>query len=480
MPAVPALGLGLVVFGELLDLARSGCVDVIEVEPQTLWEKVGGSGGWRYVPNERLVDAIAEVGRPALIHGIGHPLGGTVRDPIEHLALLKSMADRLDARWVSEHLSFNRVLEAGSVDETGFLMPPRQSPAGARVAAARIADFRRAMGLPTAFELGVNYLSPEHDALDDGAYFTTVAEQSDAGILLDLHNLWCNERNGRSTVLEVIDALPLDRVWEVHLAGGMELDGYTLDAHSGRVPDEVLALAAEIIPRLPNLGAVIFEILPEHLPVLGLDGVADELDRLRPLWDLAPRAGDEPDEHLGLADVRPDAVLITPSASDLDEVAAWERSVDGAVRGSAPVDPRFDALPHDPGTALLRRLVDEFRASSLTRALRYTIIAMLARLGTAATHDVMNEYFAATPPDGFRAVECHQFAMYLHERDDVLAQVPYLAEVLAFERALIEATLFESSTTVVWSADPTTILESLERGALPDGLPVETVAMVVG
>jgi uncharacterized protein len=47
-----------------------------------------------------------------------------------------------------------------------------------------------------------------------------------------LHNLWCNQLNGRQQVLDVLAELPLDRVWEVHLAGGKEMDGLWLDAHS--------------------------------------------------------------------------------------------------------------------------------------------------------------------------------------------------------------------------------------------------------
>ena len=62
-----------------------------------------------------------------------------------------------------------------------------------------------------------------------------VAECADCGILLDLHNLFANGVNGRQSVEEFIAQLPLERVWEIHVAGGVELDGYWLDAHSGGV-----------------------------------------------------------------------------------------------------------------------------------------------------------------------------------------------------------------------------------------------------
>ena len=77
-----------------------------------------------------------------------------------------------------------------------------------------------------------DYLRPRPGELGDGEFFAAVAEQADCGILLDLHNLWCNERDGRQPVRDVLAELRLERVWEVHLAGGEELVGYLLDAHS--------------------------------------------------------------------------------------------------------------------------------------------------------------------------------------------------------------------------------------------------------
>jgi Protein of unknown function (DUF692) len=71
------------------------------------------------------------------------------------------------------------------------------------------------------------------------AYVAAIAEQADCGILLDLHNIWTNQRNGRQPVTDYIAQLPLDRVWEVHLAGGFETGGFYLDAHVGAIDPEL-------------------------------------------------------------------------------------------------------------------------------------------------------------------------------------------------------------------------------------------------
>lgn len=468
------LGVGLVYWSALAPLFEEGpgTVAVLELEPQTLWEKVASAGGWRYRLNESLLDQVAGHSQAKLVHGIGQPLGGSTTDPLDHVSLLRQTVDRLHPPWVSEHLSFNRVRTRNGVSETGFLLPPLQSDASVRVAASNIADYRRALGRPVAFETGVNYLRARDDEMDDGSFFGAVAEAAGSGILLDLHNLWCNESNGRGRVADVLVRLPLNQVWEVHLAGGMPLSGYWLDAHSGLVPEPLMEFAAEVIPRLPNLGALMFEVLPEHVPTVGLDGVRDQLDALRALWELRP-----PRTLRNITFPKP-RLTREPDANDLDEVRAWETALVDAVRGTATVETPFrDVLDGDPGLPVFRQLVRDFRAGALVRTLRYTMTALLVGLGRRETHELLDTYFASQQPDTYAAVEAHHFACFLLERQQMLDRVQYLSELLHFEHGLVKATIFGVSSDVQWSADPTSILEALDRGRLPAELPTTKSVM---
>ena len=81
--------------------------------------------------------------------------------------------------------------------------------------------------------------------MPDGAFAAQVAEAADCGIVLDLHNLLCNERNGRQWVEGFLAAIPPHRVWEIHVAGGKSQRGFWLDAHSGLVEPDLIAILAE-------------------------------------------------------------------------------------------------------------------------------------------------------------------------------------------------------------------------------------------
>lgn len=469
------LGVGLVYWPILAPLfdAGSDAVAVLELEPQTLWEKVSDRrGGWAYRLNESILRQVENHPQAKLVHGIGHPLGGSTVDPVEHLPLLRHAVDRLDPAWVSEHLSFNRVRTPHGVRETGFLLPPPQTPAGVGVAANNIAGYGEALDRPVAFETGVNYLQARDTEMEDGTYFGAVAEAAGCGILLDLHNLWCNEANGRRRVCDVLARMPLDRVWEVHLAGGMPLSGYWLDAHSGLVPEPLMDVAAEVIPTLPNLGALIFEILPEHVPAVGLDGVHRQLEALNVLWELRPTRARP---HL-LPAMSPDRK--EPDATDFAEVSAWETALVNALDMTSTDEASVvDPLHRDPGIGILRQLVGDFRRGSLARTLRYTTTALLAGLGRRETHALLDGYFGSQPPDAYSAVEAHHFACYLLERPQVLQRVPHLSEVVQFEHALVRATIFGADSDVQWTADPTAILEALALGRLPTELPTTTSRM---
>jgi hypothetical protein len=70
----------------------------------------------------------------------------------------------------------------------------------------------------------------------------------------------------------------------VHLAGGRAHRGYWLDAHSGSMPEAVFAFARDLLPDLPNLRLVNFELMPAFLADSGEEALAAELERRHELW----------------------------------------------------------------------------------------------------------------------------------------------------------------------------------------------------
>jgi uncharacterized protein (UPF0276 family) len=459
---VPALGVGVTYFGGL-DPVLERCahrIDVVEVEPQTLWF-LEADGGYR--PDRDTLEHLASYPAAKLMHGIGFPVGGTRRPDPRQVPPLREMAAALAPAWMSEHLSFNRAGgAAGEEFNTGFLLPPRQTREGAAAAAASIRAMAEALPMPLAVETGVNYLRPRRDEMDDGAFVAAVVEAADCGILLDLHNLWANERNGRQCVEDFLAQIPLDRVWEIHLAGGNEQDGYWLDSHSGPVPPPLDELAARVIPRLPNLGAILFEIFPAYLENGGLGMLERQIEDLHRLWDRRGRAARERRPKLAAAAPR-SAAQAAPLPGPSPEV--WEDALGAVAVGRPPRGPLHLELAADPGIAVVQDLIGDFRAGMVVRTLKLSCRLLMLTLGAPGLRRLLRGYWAASPPQLFASAEADAFRRHL---DGLDLDVPHLPPVLAFESAA-NATLLDGRPRLVpFPFDPLPVLRALAEGRLPD------------
>lgn len=394
------LGVGVIALGSLDQLwdGIEDLVDVVEVEPQTLWETRFGGG--KVISPEPL-GWLRSCGRPLLAHGVGYPVGGLTAPSPEGVLASAASARDLDAVHWSEHLAFNVAGDA----HAGFLLPPVQTAEAVAAAVGHIRAYQAAHDRPFLVETPTNYLQPVPGDLTDGDYVAAIAETADCGILLDLHNIWTNERNGRQSVDDFLSLIPLDRVWEVHLAGGFETDGYYLDAHVGPIDPELLALAARVVPTLPRVRAVIYEAVPASLAEQGVAGLRDVLASMHRIVDLpAAVAPPRPAAAPASTPTRPGASCTAEREAEL--VAYTTRASDLL---SSP----------DPGAALMRALTDEARLSLLVRTHPDVLGRLLTALGRERTAAVLTEFLAASPASLWTDEQGDAFAQWLAGRADL-------------------------------------------------------------
>ncbi len=463
--SLPDLGVGIVFWPGLEPLLEPGTdlVNVCEVEPQAFWFETPGEPR-SYRANSVAMERLRSLPQPKLVHGVGFPVGGSRQAGPHQLAPTLRAVHDLGAAWASEHLSFNRAGSDGRTFNTGFLLPPVQTSAGIEVAVDAVRQVAGKLPVPFAFETGVNYLRPRSGEIPDGCFVGSIAERADCGILLDLHNLWVNERNGRQAVRKYLEELPLERVWEVHLAGGLELDGFTIDAHSGAVPAPLAALAAEVLPELPELHALVFEVLPDYIRRFGLDGVREQLELLHRLWE-----GRERRRRPSRPSSRPRVVEMPEDDPGSPSPRQWEDALGALAIGHPCHEALADELRADPGVALLQRLVGEFRAGMVVDALKLTSRLLILTLGEAGYRKVLSEFWEKSPPEAFASTEAEAFARHL---EGLRLEDALLPDVLAFERALIRARVEGLATTVHFRNDPAELLAALADGHLPASCPV--------
>jgi uncharacterized protein (UPF0276 family) len=391
------LGVGLIATGgvDLLWPDIEDVVDVVEVEPQTLWDHSSGDG--RHL-ERRALGWLRSLGRPLLSHGVGFPVGGTFPPDPDGVRASARSARELDAVHWSEHLSFNRAGPHG--DHAGYLLPPIPTLECVAAAVHHINGYQQLLDRPFLVETPASYLRPMPGDLSDGEYVARIAEQADCGILLDLHNIWTNELNGRQSVADFVDSIPADRVWEVHLAGGFEFEGYHLDAHVGPVAEPLLQIAQQVVPRLPAVRALMFEAVPESvvdLGVVGLRAVLEQLQQLARLPVASSAVGRRRTED------RPTVRTSTTAAREAALLAFTTRHSDVPPDG-------------DLGAEVLRLLTDEARLSLLAVHRAKELADLLKRHGRDRTEQLLAAFLAETAASSWPKDQAVAFDLWLRRQ----------------------------------------------------------------
>jgi uncharacterized protein len=287
LPA-PKLGVGLAYQNSLRPYieASPGSFDYLEIVPDILWSDFGPGHDPRYVDDpagKRFLDTILAA-KPIVPHSIGLSIGAAHRFEREHVEQMARWYDWLGFPWHSDHLAYAVADHGDGEVNIGTTLPLVHDHATLERVVERVAEVRERIPVPFLLENNVQYFELVEPEIEEPEFLNALCERSGCGLVLDLHNVYTNSRNHGGEPLEFIERLDLEHVLELHVAGGMEMDGFYLDAHSGPLAPELWELLDAVLPRCPNVGGVTFELLGSWFEPMGPERLADELARLRRAW----------------------------------------------------------------------------------------------------------------------------------------------------------------------------------------------------
>ncbi|HTY17700.1 MAG TPA: DUF692 domain-containing protein [Myxococcota bacterium] len=190
---------------------------------------------------------------PVVLHGVSLDIGST--DPLNesYLDALAALARRVEPAWISDHLCWTGVDGANLHD----LLPLPLRGETVRHVAARVRRVQERLGRRIALENVSSYFAWTHDAMPEWEFLAAVAEEADCGILLDVNNVYVSAHNHGFDAIRYIDAIPPERVFQLHLAGHSESGSLLIDTHDHPVRDEVWALFAHAVRRLGPVSTLI-------------------------------------------------------------------------------------------------------------------------------------------------------------------------------------------------------------------------------
>ena len=178
-------------------------------------------------------------------HGVSMYFGSAQPADREHLRRLKALVKRTKTPWLSDHLCW------GSVDGTYShdLLPLPYTWEAVETTAARIREVRDYLGIPVAVENVSSYAEFTDSEMTEWEFLNEVVERADCGILLDVNNIYVSSVNHEFEPMTYVNAIPAERVAQIHIAGHSRYEKYILDTHDHPVIDPVWQLYARAIER---------------------------------------------------------------------------------------------------------------------------------------------------------------------------------------------------------------------------------------
>ncbi len=207
------------------------------------------------VEGGRALEVLAAVRdrHPIVTHGVSLSIGSTDALNRNYLRELRALARRFEPAWISDHLCWTGVGGRNLHD----LLPLPYTEEVVRHVSARIRWVQDILERHILIENVSSYMAFRDSTLSEWEFLRAVAEEADCGILLDINNIFVSAFNHRFSAEEYIDAIPVERVVQYHLAGHSDHGTHLLDTHDHPIRDEVWSLYERAVRRFGAVSTLI-------------------------------------------------------------------------------------------------------------------------------------------------------------------------------------------------------------------------------
>ena len=217
------------------------------------------------VPGGRPLDYLDRIRAdyPMAMHGVSLSIGSD--DPLDrdYLRRIATLARRIEPAWISDHLCWTGVGGRNMHD----LLPLPYDQATLDHVVERIGQVQDALGCRLVLENVSSYVTYRRSTMPEWDFLAEVARRADCLILLDVNNIHVSAFNHDFDPLAYLDAIPAERVQQIHLAGHEDNGSHIIDTHDHPVIDPVWRLYGEAIRRCGPVSTMIER--DDNIPPLG-------------------------------------------------------------------------------------------------------------------------------------------------------------------------------------------------------------------
>ena len=223
---------------------------------------------------------------PVVMHGVSLSIGSSDALNLDYLQQVKTLAQRLEPEWISDHLCWTGIDQLNMHD----LLPIPYTEEALRHVVDRVRRTQDFLGRQILLENVSSYFDYNVSTMPEWEFVAAVAQESDSLILLDLNNIYVSAFNHDFDPHTYLQAMPVDRVQQFHLAGHLNLGTHIIDTHDHPIIDSVWSLYREALHRFGPVATMIER--DDHIPPL--PELLQELEIARELARTAFMPGEHP------------------------------------------------------------------------------------------------------------------------------------------------------------------------------------------
>jgi uncharacterized protein (UPF0276 family) len=247
--------------------------DFLETKPSVDWLEIVSEN--YMVPGGKPLYFLDKIRRdyPMVMHGVSLSIGSTDPLDMQYLRDLKNLIQRVQPAWVSDHICWT------GVDRTNLhdLLPMPNTEAALKHLVERVGQVQEFLGHRIALENASTYVAFTADEMPEWEFVAELVKRADCNLLLDVNNVHVSAVNHSFDARRYIDAMPAERIVQIHMAGHEDHGDYIIDTHDHPIAAPVFDLYRYTLEQLGWVPTMIER--DDHIPPLA--ELISELDQLR-------------------------------------------------------------------------------------------------------------------------------------------------------------------------------------------------------
>ncbi len=182
---------------------------------------------------------------PLVMHGVSLSIGSIDPLDFDYLAQVKQLATHLQVPWLSDHLCWTGIHHQNAHD----LLPIPYTQEALKHVVGRVKQVQDFLGRQLLLENVSSYLNYKDSELTEWDFLVEVVTQADCKILLDVNNIYVSAYNHHFDPSVYLNAIPRDRVQQIHIAGHTHLGDMIIDTHDHTIVPPVWQLYQQALQR---------------------------------------------------------------------------------------------------------------------------------------------------------------------------------------------------------------------------------------